>query len=153
MVEDKILNNRFNAVEYGTDNLRNNPIAINPMVSDMYEEATTEDIEGMRQRKKLEDTMYQLYIESEFYKKYGNDSKRIERPDIPLIYAYFKKKLKDIGEYDIVEIFCAIAEFFDLNYKVLYNDIVSLDDKGMILTILDQRNGLENEYEQCDQLF
>lgn len=152
-MEDKILNNRFDAVEYGTDNLRNNPIAINPAVSDMYEESITEDIEGLRQRKTLEEEMYQLYIESEFYKKYKKECKRIERPDIPLVYAYFKKKLKEKGTYNMVEIFCAIAEFFELNYKVLFNDIISLDDKGIIMSVLDANNGLDSEYDNCEQLF
>lgn len=153
MVEDKILNNSFNSVEFGTEGLRNTPIAIHPAVSDIYEESTTENIEDVHVRKELEQDIYQLYVESDFYKKYGQDCKKIERPDIPLIYHYFKHKLQEKKVYNAVQIFCMIAEFFDLNYKILYNDIISLEEKATILTLLENSMGLETEFESCGELF
>ena len=44
MLEDKIINNNYDNVDYGYGFTSSTPIAISPLVSDRYEDALSEDI-------------------------------------------------------------------------------------------------------------
>ena len=143
---DKIINNSYDAVDYGQEALSQSPIAINPLVSDQYEEATSENIEDIYTRKNLYNQMSELYEASEFYEKYGQDCKKLEKADISNVYYTFKRQLLEKDDYNLVQVFTTIAEFFDLNYKTLYNDIISLEDKAEILEILRDMYGLESQF-------
>ena len=150
---DKIINNSYDAVDYGQEALSQSPIAINPLVSEQYEEATSENIEDIYTRKKLYNQMSELYEASEFYEKYGQDCKKLEKADISNVYYTFKHQLLEKNDYNLVQIFTTIAEFFDLNYKTLYNEIISLEDKAEILEILRDMYGLESQFAKSKKLF
>ena len=150
---DKIINNSYDAVDYGQEALSQSPIAINPLVSEQYEEATSENIEDIYTRKKLYNQMSELYEASEFYEKYGQDCKKLEKADISNVYYTFKHQLLEKNDYNLAQIFTTIAEFFDLNYKTLYNDIISLEDKAEILEILRDMFGLESQLAKSKKLF
>ena len=150
---DKIINNSYDAVDYGQEALSQSPIAINPLVSDQYEEATSENIEDIYTRKNLYNQMSELYEASEFYEKYGQDCKKLEKADISNVYYTFKRQLLEKDDYNLVQVFTTIAEFFDLNYKTLYNDIISLEDKAEILEILRDVYGLESQFAESKKLF
>ena len=142
MLEDKIINNSFDNVEYGVESSRASGISISPFVSDRYEESTSDNIEEIYLRKRINEKMIELYEESPYFAKYGKERK-LEKADIPEIYYTFKSELRKDNSYNLVQIFCAIAEFFELNYKSLYNDIISLEDKAEILENLRESYGLE----------
>ena len=150
---DKIINNSYDAVDYGQEALSQSPIAINPLVSDQYEEATSANIEDIYTRKNLYNQMSELYEASEFYEKYGQDCKKLEKADISNVYYTFKRQLLEKDDYNLVQVFTTIAEFFDLNYKTLYNDIISLEDKAEILEILRDMYGLESQFAKSKKLF
>lgn len=150
---DKIINNSYDAVDYGQEALSQSPIAINPLVSDQYEEAISENIEDIYTRKNLYNQMSELYEASEFYEKYGQDCKKLEKADISNVYYTFKRQLLEKDDYNLVQVFTTIAEFFDLNYKTLYNDIISLEDKAEILEILRDMYGLESQFAKSKKLF
>lgn len=150
---DKIINNSYDAVDYGQEALSQSPIAINPLVSDQYEEATSENIEDIYTRKNLYNQMSELYEASEFYEKYGQECKKLEKADISNVYYTFKRQLLEKDDYNLVQVFTTIAEFFDLNYKTLYNDIISLEDKAEILEILRDMYGLESQFAKSKKLF
>jgi hypothetical protein len=97
--------------------------------------------------------MDDLYHESEYFEKYGNNLKKIERGDMFGIYYHFKDELMKKNEFSIIQIFCAIAEFFDLNYKILYNDILTLEDKVKIPDQLEKEYGLEKQFTKSKALF
>ena len=88
-----------------------------------------------------------------YFKKYGREAKKLEKRDISDIYYTFKDELKKKDSYSLVQIFCAIAEFFELNYKTLYNDIISLEDKSEILEALQESYGLESTLSSSKKLF
>ena len=150
---DKIINNSYDAVDYGQEALSQSPIAINPLVSEQYEEATSENIEDIYTRKNLYNQISELYEASEFYEKYGQDCKKLEKADISNVYYTFKRQLLEKDDYNLVQVFTTIAEFFDLNYKTLYNDIISLEDKAEILEILRDMYGLESQFAKSKKLF
>lgn len=163
MYEDKILNNSYDSVNYGADAYGNSQIAINPMVSDRYEETTTDDITSVYARRALEAEIGTMFAGSPFYAKYFVDpmrsddpsrrTKKVERGDMADIYYYFKGRLMASGDYSLVDVFCAIAEFFDLNYRTLYNDVISLEDKAAILDILSDSYGLMQRFVKSKKLF
>lgn len=153
MLEDKIINNSYDAVEYGTESLRSSSISISPLVSDRYEESISENIEEIFIRKKLYEDVANIYEESKYFEKYGKEYKKLEKADVSDIYYTFKGELKKKNDYSIVQIFCAIAEFFDLNYKTLYNDIITIEDKAEILENLRETYGLEKEFAKSKKLF
>lgn len=144
MLEDKIINNSFDNVEYGTEMSKTSGIAISPLVSDRYEESISDNIEDLYLRKRINEKLIVLYEHSPFYEKYGKE-KKLEKADIPEIYYTFKSELRKDNSYTLAQIFCAIAEFFELNYKTLYNDIISLEDKAEILENLRESYGLDNQ--------
>lgn len=144
MLEDKIINNSFDNVDYGTESLKQSGISISPFVSDRYEESISENIEEIYLRKRINEKMVELYEASPYFSKYGKE-KKLEKADIPEIYYTFKAELRKDNSYNLVQIFCAIAEFFELNYKTLYNDIISLEDKAEILENLRENYGLESQ--------
>ena len=150
---DKIINNSYDAVDYGQEALSQSPIAINPLVSEQYEDATSENIADIYTRKNLYNQMSELYEASEFYEKYGQDCKKLEKADISNVYYTFKRQLLEKDDYNLVQVFTTIAEFFDLNYKTLYNDIISLEDKAEILEILRDMYGLESQFAKSKKLF
>ena len=153
MLEDKIINKNYDAVEYGTESLKPSSIAISPLVADRYEESISDNIEEVFIRKKLDEVVANLYEQSKYFEKYGKDYKKVEKADISDIYYTFKAELKKENEYSIVQIFCAIAEFFDFNYKTLYNDIITIEDKAAILENLKETYGLEKEFAKSKRLF
>lgn len=153
MLEDKIINNNYDAVEYGTESLKTSSIAISPLVADRYEESISENIEEVFIRKKLDEIVANIYEQSKYFEKYGKDYKKVEKADIADIYYTFKAELKKEHDYNIVQIFCAIAEFFDFNYKTLYNDIITIEDKAAILENLRESYGLEKEFAKSKKLF
>ena len=153
MLEDKIINNNFDNVDYGTEALSQSPIAVSPLVYDRYEESLSEDVSEIYARKKMEEDLEEIYQASSYYQKYGQEVKKLEKRDIADIYYLFKDELKKKDSYTLVQIFCGIAEFFDLNYKTLYNDIISLEDKAKILEILQESYGLESDLGKSKKLF
>lgn len=153
MVDDKILNNSFDDVEYGIERTTQQSIAILPQVAYMYEESTCDNIEDVYTARKMRDLMSEFFEKSPFYEKYSNDAKKVERCDMYNIYYYFKDRLNEVNEFNCVQVFCAIAEFFDVNYKVLYNDIIALEDKIVLLQEMADMYGLENRFASVNRLF
>lgn len=153
MVEDKIFNSTYNNVDYGNDSGLPSQISVSPRVEDLYEENLSDDMSGVYTIKKLHEDMAKLYKSSPYYEKYGKSDKKIERADAFDIYYTFKGKLLETQEYTIVQIFCEIAEFFGLNYKTLYNDILTLEDKVNILDCLSEKYGLQKQFSESKRLF
>ena len=153
-MQDKIGNSSYDNVEYGVERTTQTPIQIDPYAEDMYEEATSENIEDIYVKRKMMDVMNEIYEQSEYFSKYGGvKPKKVERSDLFGIYYYFKDELRKRSEYTIVQIFITIAEFFDLNYRTLYNDILTLEDKVEILDHLSDEYGLERQFAKSNPLF
>lgn len=153
MLEDKIINNNYDNVDYSYVFTSSAPIAINPLVSDRYEDTLSEDISDLYVRRHIYEDVAEIYESSPYFQKYGKETKKLEKRDVSDIYYTFKDQLKKKDSYSLVQIFCAIAEFFELNYKTLYNDIISLEDKAEILEILQESYGLESTLSSSKKLF
>lgn len=152
-MEDKIINNNFDSVEYCTECLKGGTIEIDPKLRDRYEETTSENIEDVYTRKHLYNDLMNMYMKSKYYEKYGQDCKKIERRDMMDVYYTFKEQLMEKKDYSLAQVVCAIAEFFEMNYKTLYNDVLSLEDKARVIEDLQEIYGLESNFANSKRLF
>jgi len=134
--------------DYTKDRGTNAPaIALHKDVTSLYEEATTEDISEIYTRNRLNELMLELFDKSPWAEKYGGENKnKVEKCDMSDIFYYFHNKLLDMYECNEVDVFCTIAEFFDMNYKILYQDILTIDTKIQVLNTLKETKGLSKEF-------
>lgn len=143
---DSILNNSYNTFDYSKDRGTNSPaIAIDPDVVSNYEESTTEDITRVYEKAELNKTMLEAFESSPWYKKYSQNQKKVEKSDMSDIYYHFHDILIEKRDCTEVDAFCTIAEFFDMNYKALYNDILTIATKIQVLNDLKDTYGLSKE--------
>ena len=61
MLEDKIINNNYDNVDYSYDFTNSTPIAISPLVSDRYEDALSEDISELYMRRHIYEDIAEIY--------------------------------------------------------------------------------------------
>ena len=120
-----------------------------PKVDTVYAESNLNDCYDSfeyQRHHNLEVFVDQYFKNTEFGKILGM-KKKIPKQLLPRIYITIREQFKP-GEYTFAEIFSAIAEYFGLNYEVLYENIPAvyreelvreLDDKHGIL----KRKGLK----------
>lgn len=132
-----IANDSENPYEDFTSSIR-----INALVQDIYED-TNGDIIKARLDKLINERMYEIFNESPFSGKYDNGQK-IEKLDLLDMYYYFRNILISENKYTLSQIFICFAEFFDVNYKILYNEVSALD-KSVIIRDLSDNTNLKNK--------
>ena len=141
MKDDKIINNAYNSGDIEYENFVGS-IKIHDSVYDLYQDQLSDDISQVRTLKMLEEEMYELFIVSPYYNKYKKN-KKVDKTDLINIYYYFKEKLCLAKKYSNMEIFISIAEFFQVNYEYLYQEVGVLD-KESLLKELSEKYGLQN---------
>lgn len=142
--EDKIINNSYNTGELDFEIL-SQEIKIHPRVEHKYDEFSSENIIELRTYNSLRDEIYNMFQKSPYYEKY-KELKKVDKKDMRELYYYFKSKLAKENKYTTMEMFISIAEFFQINYKYLYNEIGVLD-KENILKELNEKYNLNNRIE------
>lgn len=142
MKEDKILNNSFNSGELNYQEFTR-PIKLDNRVSGNYEDQLGDIIEH-RTMDMLNNMIYDIFKDSEFYEKYKNP-KRVDKNDMIKMYYFFKEELsKSDKKFSSMEIFIGFAEFFQINYDQLYNEI-RVSDKENLLKELNEKYGLKHK--------
>jgi len=141
MKEDKILNNTFNSGELQYENF-SQPMKVDSKVISLYEDQLGENIIEYRTKKLLDNEIYKIFINSPYYEKYKNP-KRVDKNDMIKMYYFFKEEIEKIKNFSSMEIFIGFAEFFQINYDQLYNDVGILD-KESLLKELNEKYGLQN---------
>ena len=141
MREDKIINNSFNSGEMAFREFTQT-IKVDNRVSGLYEDQLGDVIEH-RAFKVLNDAIYEIFIESPFYQKY-KVPKRVDKNDMIKMYYFFKEELLKKKDFSPMEIFIGFAEFFQINYDQLYNEVRVLD-KESLLKELNEKYGLKNK--------
>jgi len=129
MREDKIMNNSFNNGEMNYVDFTM-AIKIDNRVADLYEDQFGDLIE-YRTAQSLNDKIYEIFIVSPYYKKYQNP-KRVDKTDMIKMYYYFKELIMNTKNFSIMEMFIGFAEFFQINYDQLYNEIRILDKEALL---------------------
>ena len=138
MKDDKILHNSFNSGDISNENFTQ-PMKVDDRVSHLYEDLN-ENIIEYRTKEALNDEIYGIFKESDFYCKYKNP-KRVDKNDMIKMYYFFKENLSN--KFSVMEIFIGFAEFFQINYDQLYSEVGILD-KESLLRELNEKYGLQN---------
>lgn len=153
-MEHDFYNSSYDSVEYGRERTTQQGISISPEVSSQYEDTVSENMEDVYTRKRMDELMERFYEESEYSSRFErNDTRKLEKRDMFELYYYFKEKFRAMDEFNAIQILCTIAEFFDMNYKTLYKDVITLEDKAEILEIFEEQKGIDNELKRSNRLF
>ena len=149
MKEDKIINNSYNTgeIEYEAFSAT---MKIDDRVASLYEDQHSENMIEVRMIKSLNEEIYNLFLDSPFYEKYKNP-KRVDKSDMVKMYYYFKELLVKGRSYSSSQIFMGFAEFFQINYDQLYNEI-GVMDKENLLKELNTHKGMKSKI-QTKKLF
>jgi len=139
--EDKIINNSYNQGEQTYEDF-GAVMKVHDSVFSLYEDQLGDNIVENRTLKMLDDEMYEIFQNSPYYEKYKKP-KRADGNDRIKMYYYFKEQLLKRRKYTNMEIFIAFAEFFQVNYDQLYNEVGVLDKEGL-LRELNEKYGLSN---------
>ena len=140
MKEDKILNNSFNSGELNYKEFTQT-IKVDGRVSNLYDDQLGDILEH-RTIKLLNDELLRIFEDSPYYEKYKNP-KRVDKNDMVKMYYYFKEKVTEVKNFSPMEMFIGFAEFFQINYDQLYNEVRVLD-KELLLKELNEKYGLGN---------
>jgi hypothetical protein len=136
--EDKIINNTYNQGEQAFEDF--GTMKVDDSVFSLYEDQLGDNIIENRTIKMLDDEMYNIFQKSPYFEKYKKP-KRADGNDRIKMYYYFKENLLKQKKYTNMEIFIAFAEFFQINYDQLYNEVGVLDKEGL-LRELNEKYGL-----------
>ena len=136
MKEDKILNNSFNTGDINYDTFTQ-PMKVDDRVTHLYKDQLSENLVEERILKRLDEKMYELFLESPFHEKYANP-KRVDKNDLLKMYYYFKDRLMKEKQFTVAQIFMGFAEFFQINYDQLYTEIGVLDKEGLLRELNDK---------------
>jgi hypothetical protein len=139
--EDKIMNNSYNQGEQTYEDF-GGVMKVHDSVFHLYEDQLGDNIVENRTLKMLDDEMYAIFEKSPYYEKYKKP-KRADGNDRVKMYYYFKEQLLKQKKYSHMEIFIAFAEFFQVNYDQLYNEVGVLDKEGL-LRELNEKYGLKD---------
>ena len=138
MKEDKIINNSFNTGELNYQQFTQS-IKVDSRVSSLYEDQLGDILEH-RTAQLLSKMIYDIFEKSSYYEKYKNP-KRVDKNDMIKMYYFFKDEIKRERDFSAMEVFIGFAEFFQINYDQLYNEIRVLD-KESLLKELNEKLGL-----------
>lgn len=133
---DKIFSN-----DYNTGNLDFEEYNL-PKVESFYAESNLDDCYDSyeyHRKKVLEDRVDQYFKESE-HGKILVTKKKLPKQVLPLVYVSIRERFID-NDYLGSEIFIGIAEYFGVNYEVLYENIPSIYREELVRE-LDDKYGM-----------
>jgi hypothetical protein len=133
---DKIFNN-----DYNTGNLDFEEFSL-PKVDTFYSEKNLDDCynsHDYEREKKLQEMVDKFFRESDLFEALEH-KKKIPKQNIPLVFVAIKKRFES-DEFTGSEIFSAIAEYFGMNYEILYENIPSIYREQLVRE-LDDRYGI-----------
>ena len=146
---DKILNNSYNKLDKDYTAQYQSPIKIAPSYEHYYKERTASDIVLLETRKRLRDIIYKFYLDSPYYDKYyepfpeesEKDHVKVYKRHIRRkinaseIYYYFKDRIDTVDEkFSPFEVLLAIGDFFELDFKLLWDNVIPPKTKESIIS-------------------
>lgn len=134
---DKIFSN-----DYNTGNLDFEEYSNLPKVDSFYAEDNLKecyDSYEYNRKKDLEEKVDKFFVESEVGKMLGN-KKKLPKQVLPQVYVTIREKFTT-NDYTGSEIFTTIADYFAINYEVLYENIPSIYREELVRE-LDEKYGV-----------
>lgn len=157
--DDLLKNNKYKSGGVITENSFNSSpasIKVDPGLSDRYDYAVTENIELLNDRKDTTEKLYEIFQKSPFKKKYvTTDGKTIKIPknEIPDVFYYCRDELKKVKPLSTYEFMIAICEFFEFDYKHIFNNVMSTKMKADLFDNLYKLGDINPNISNEEQLF
>lgn len=134
-------NSYFDGNNYDQSFNSNSPMSIDPRCEGWYDFALTEDPELLNDRKNTAELIHKIFNESEYsdgrFIDKGKDGTaqvlKIPKDFVEEVYKYVDEKLRETKKLDPIEQIIAINEFFDFDYKFVYNKVLTPTMKQEIL--------------------
>jgi hypothetical protein len=131
---EKILNNKYNSGELDYEAFGEFVIS-ESWVNTQNTHSTHDNYES----KMLYEDIYRIFKESYLYEKYyPKIGTRVKKDEIMEVFNYINDNLKAPERYTFVEKVVAIADFMNINYKVMYS-ILDISAKEKILDELNDK--------------
>ena len=134
----KIAHDKIFANDYNTGNLDFEEYTL-PKVDSFYAETNLRDCYDAyeyNRKKELEAKVDEYFLASEPGQVLGN-KKKLPKQVLPQVYVAIREKFKG-NDYTGSEIFICIAEYFSINYEVLYENIPSLYREELVRELDDK---------------
>lgn len=138
---DPILNNSYNQVDYSPD--FSSTIEVAPDVSHLYPDATGENIEYERIKTQINEDLYELFKNSEYYKSFRKTVKKMPKRKEPEVFYYFFNALHKMNKYDCYDIVLTLFEFFNINYDLAWKNLLTTPIKEELLKEMVEIHGEE----------
>lgn len=136
--DNKIIHNSYNSGEIDFENFIQ-PMRVDDSVYDLYKDTISENLIEERIYSSLQQQIYDHFCISPYYDKYKNP-KRVDKNDMKKMYYYFKDLLVKENTYSPIQIFIGFAEFFQINYNQLYDEVGTLDKEGLLKELNEKFN-------------
>jgi len=101
---------------------------------------------------KLKNNLYDIFVESRFYEKYKDYSSKVTKQDLLDIFLHFYENIEDGDRYSEMDKFCEIADFFGINYDLLYKEI-PITIKQKLIVDMDEKYQMLNGGTKVKKLF
>lgn len=147
----KVLNNSYFSGEKTKNyNLSSSTMEVDPIMSDQYDFAMTEDIGLLNDRKDTQEKLYEIFLASPYAEKFKKDDQIIKIPKefVADVFNYMKEELYKIKTITAFETVIAINEFFDFNYDLIYKKVLSPQMKTEILEDYYNNMGMKNKIDK-----
>lgn len=147
----KVLNNSYFSGEKTKNyNLSSSTMEVDPIMSDQYDYAMTEDIGLLNDRKDTQEKLYEIFLASPYSEKFKKDDQIIKIPKefVADVFNYMKEELYKIKTITAFETVIAINEFFDFNYDLIYKKVLSPQMKTEILEDYYNNMGMKNKIDK-----
>ena len=122
----------FSSVDNGGD-FGQQQMAVSPVVSDQYDNALTEDIVLLNERKDTAEKIYDKTLQDSSMSQGSKTAPKIPKEDIGKIFYYVKNQLSKKKKLTMYEMIIAINEFFEFNYEYVVKRVISPKIKAQIL--------------------
>lgn len=147
----KVLNNSYFSGEKTKNyNLSSSSMEVDPILSDQYDFAMTEDIALLNDRKDTQEKLYEIFIKSPYAEQFKKDDQimKIPKDSVGEIFNYMKNELAKVKTITAFETVIAINEFFDFNYDLIYKKVLTPQMKTEILEDYYNNMGMKNKIDK-----
>jgi hypothetical protein len=138
----KVFHDKIFSNDYNTGNLDFEEYSNLPKVDTFYAEDNLRecyDSYEYNRKKDLESKVDQFFNESDAGRALGN-KKKLPKQVLPQVYISIRERFNN-NDYTGSEIFTTIADYFSINYEVLYENIPSIYREELVRE-LDEKYGV-----------
>lgn len=153
-LDDKIMYNKYNrGAEIIRDDSHIKP-SVDPVVYDMYKESVTEDIVALREWDDMCNLIFSVYENSDFYFLDRSDPAKVQKifvnpryciDELRQVYEELRSVLLEAyPDASEKEMMFAICESLQINYKKVWDSVLSPIQKSNILSTINLKDKVNN---------